>query len=315
MSNSPAGPSQKTMLILALLSVYIFWGGTYLGIKITLETMPPFLMAGGRFLIAGTLLYLWARSRGAQKPSRINWRNSAVVGFLLLICGNGGVVWAEQSVDSGIAALLVGTEPIWIVLFAWLAFKGKAPSRGVVWGIIIGFLGIAVLVWDTIGFSAGVSSVPGVILLNFAALAWAFGSLFSRDMDLPESPVLATGMEMLCGGLMFLLISVLLGEPGGFALSEVSLRSWLAFFYLVFCGSLFAFTSYIWLLRHATPAVASTYAYVNPVVAVLVGWAIGGEKFGLGTILAGGIIIVAIILITGMFSKKEEMVSQEPEQL
>ncbi len=297
----------KIRILLALLAVYVFWGGTYLGIKIAIETMPPFLMAAARFLVSGVMLYAWARLRGAEKPQAVHWKNAAVVGFLLLIIGNGGVVWAEQTVDSGIAALLVATEPIWIVMLAWLLFRDKRPTRGVFIGIIIGFAGMLILVWDTIGFSGGgYASLPGVIVLSLAAVAWAVGSLFSRDAKLPASPVLATGMEMLWGGMMFLVLSTVLGEYQGFSLADVSLRSFIAFLYLIFCGSLIAFTAYIWLLRHATPALACTYAYVNPIVAVFVGWAFGGEVFGWGTFFAGGVIIVAIILITGMFNKNTE---------
>ena len=294
-------------LFLALGCVYIFWGGTYLGIKVAIETMPPFLMAGTRFVLAGTMLYAWARWRGAAKPQPLHWRNAAVVGVLLLIVGNGGVVWAEQTVDSGIAALLVATEPIWIVMLAWLLFREKRPTGQVVLGIVLGFAGMLVLVWDTIGFSSeGLASLPGVVVLNLAAIAWAVGSLFSRNAALPDSPVLATGMEMLWGGMLFLIISLSLGEFQGFAWAQVSGRSWVAFIYLVACGSLLAFTAYIWLLRHATPAVASTYAYVNPMVAVFLGWAVGGEIFGWGTFVAGGIIVVAIILITGILRPQEQ---------
>lgn len=286
-------------LLAAFLAVYVIWGSTYLGIRFAIETIPPFLMAGLRFLVAGAILYVWAMTRGAERPTRVNWITAALIGFLLLIGGNGGVVWAETRIPSGLAALFIATEPFFIVLLDWLRPSGKRPKGPVVVALLLGFLGVSLLVgpWDLIG--GGRVDPLGALAVIIASLSWAVGSLYTaRGARLPRSPQLATGMEMLIGGAMFLVLATAMGEWGRFSVAAVSLKSALAVLYLITFGSIVAFTSYIYLLKNTTPARASTYAYVNPVIAVFLGWALGGEELTSRALLAAAFIIAAVITIT-----------------
>lgn len=286
-------------LLAAFLAVYVIWGSTYLGIRFAIETIPPFLMAGIRFLIAGAILYVWAMTRGAERPTRVNWITAAFVGFLLLIGGNGGVVWAETRIPSGLAALFIATEPLFIVLMDWLRPSGKRPKGPVVLALLLGFLGVSLLVspWELIG--GGRVDPLGALAVIIASLSWAVGSLYTaRGARLPKSPQLATGMEMLIGGAMFLVLATAMGEWGRFSVAAVSLKSALAVLYLITFGAIVAFTSYIYILKNTTPARASTYAYVNPVIAVFLGWALGGEELTSRALLAAAFIIAAVITIT-----------------
>lgn len=291
------GTPRASMLkvALALAAVYVIWGSTYLAILFAIETIPPFLMAGSRYLIAGAVLFLWARFRGAPRPSLAHWRSALVVGAFLLLVGNGGVVWAEQYVDSGLAALLISTEPLWIVLFVWLRPGGRKPGLRVVSGLVLGFVGLMLLVKP--GFGGGVP-VLGATVLVLASLSWAWGSLWGQRANLPDSPLLTTGMQMLSGGALLFLASCATGEPGRFELAQVSGKSMLALGYLVVFGAIIAFTAYVWLMRVAPPVLVSTYAYVNPVVAVLLGWAFANEPLTSGTLVAAAVILTGVALIT-----------------
>jgi drug/metabolite transporter (DMT)-like permease len=297
---------------IALAAVYLIWGSTYLAILFAIETLPPFLMAAARFLVAGGLLYGWARFKGAPRPSLAHWRSAALIGLFLLLCGNGGVVWAEQRVDSGLAALLVSTEPLWIVLLVWLRPGGGRPGPRVIAGLLLGFAGLLLLVKPS---PAGGIDPVGAAVIVLAALSWAWGSLYGQRASLPDSPILTTGMQMLCGGGLLSLASLAAGEPAGFEPSAVSLRSLLALGYLVVFGSLVAFTAYVWLLRVASPVLVSTYAYVNPVVAVLLGWVLAGEPLTAGTLIAAAVILSGVALITSSQTtlKGKEPAAVDPE--
>jgi len=289
--------SHRLKLVLAFAAVYLIWGSTYLGIRLAIETMPPFLMAGVRFVVAGTVLYAWARWRGAPHPVRTHWLAAAAVGGLMLFGGNGGVVWAEQRVPSGLTAVLIATVPLWIALLEWVR-GGARPNGRVAVGLMIGLAGIALLVGPgELAGGKGVDLVGAVVLL-MGSLSWAIGSLYSRHANLPSSPLLATAMEMLAGGAFLLLAGLATGQASGLDPSRISLSSVLALCYLIVFGSLVAFTAYIWLLRVTLPAYAATYAYVNPVVAVFLGWALGGEPLTARTLLAAAIIIGAVVIIT-----------------
>jgi drug/metabolite transporter (DMT)-like permease len=280
---------------LALGAVYLIWGSTYLAIRFAIETIPPFLMAAARYLTAGALLYGWARLRGAPRPSRVHWRSAVVIGAFLLLGGNGGVVWAEQRVDSGLAALLVSTEPLWLVLLFWLGSGRKRLDPRIVAGLLLGFLGVALLVRPGAGSSVDPLGAAVVVL---AALSWAWGSLYGQRVPFPASPLVTTGMQMLGGGVLLLAASILTGEPAGFDLEAVSLRSLLALAYLTVFGAIVAFTAYVWLMRSAPPVLVSTYAYVNPVVAVILGWALADEPLTAGTLGAAAVILAGVALIT-----------------
>lgn len=293
MSTSPS----RLKIAAAFAAVYIIWGSTYLGIRFAIETIPPFLMAGGRFIVSGVILYAWVQSRTPARPTLNQWKSAAIVGGLLLLGGNGIVAWAEQWVPSGITALIIASSPISFVLID--AFQRKTPpSADVISGLVLGTIGIFLLIDPTRLIAGDELYLPGAFAIVLATVAWAYGSLYSRKADLPSSPLLATAMEMLAGGALLTLTGLLLGETARLDLTAISPRSLAAFAYLIVFGSLIAFTSYVWLLRVASPAMVSTYAYVNPVIAVLLGWLIGNEAMNGRILVAALIIVVAVAIIT-----------------
>ncbi len=285
-------------VVLAFAAVYLIWGSTYLAIRFAIETMPPLFMAGVRFTVSGLILYAWSRLRGAPGPDRHHWAAAAVIGALLLLGGNGGVVLAEQRVPSGLAAVLVAVVPVWMVVLQWLRPGGGRPTLRVMTGLALGLAGLVVLVSPaSLGLGERVDAL-GAVMLVLASLSWAIGSLYSRAARLPSSPLLSTGMEMLAGGAALVLAGLLLGEGRGLDLAAITPRSALALLYLIVFGALIGFTAYLWLLRVAPPTQVSTYAYVNPVVAVLLGWLLAGESLSLRTAFATLAIVASVLLIT-----------------
>ena len=290
--------ASRTQILAAFASIYLVWGSTYLAIRYAVQTIPPFIMGGLRFVVSGALLYVWARYRGAPKPSKLHWRNAIIAGGLLLLGGNGAVVWAEQFVPSGLTALLVSILPFWLVIIEWVRPPRRRPHSAVLVGLIIGFIGIVVLVGPAnIGGRGDVRPIGAVVLI-LGSLSWAIGSFFSRDADLPQSGLLTTGMEMLGGGTLMLIVGALSGELSHFDVRNISGPSAIGLIYLITFGSLLGFTSYIWLLDKVSPARLGTYAYVNPIVAVILGWAIASERLSLRTAVAAAIVICAVALIT-----------------
>jgi drug/metabolite transporter (DMT)-like permease len=287
----------KSKIVLAFAAVYVVWGSTYLAIRFGVETIPPFMMAGMRFACAGLLLYVWARTRGAPSPSVKEWRSAAVIGLLLLFVANGGVTWAEQSVPSGIAALLAATVPLWIVVLDWALHGAARPRPGVVAGIAVGLAGVLMLVGPDQLLGQRRLDMIGISVLLVAALSWAAGSLYSRGAALPSSPLLATSMEMLSGAAALLLLSGLTGEFQRFNPAVVSVRSWVSVAYLSLFGSIIGFSAYVWLLRVAHASRVATYAYVNPVIAILLGWSLAGEAFTVQMLLSAAVIVVAVVMI------------------
>lgn len=307
------------LLIAAFAAVYIFWGSTYLAIKYAIETLPPFLMAGARFVFAGSILYIWARlSKDYEKPRAEHWRTSLIVGTLLLLGGNGGVVFAEHYISSSLAALLVATEPFWIVLLGWLWLKGARPNLKVALGLIVGFLGVWLLISGQNASGAASSAAGGsmqiisTIVIIGAALSWALGSIYGLRSPVPKSALLTAGMQMISGGAVLLLVSLLAGEWSTFSIAQVSANSWFGLVYLIIFGSLVGFTAYSWLLKNAPPAMVATYAYVNPVIAVFLGWLIAGESFTGQMLLGAGVIVGSVVLITSQ-NKDEKEVATENE--
>lgn len=296
--DSPAKASGAAIWA-GLIAIYIVWGSTYLAILFVVETMPPFLAAGFRFLIAGAALYVFRRLRGDLAPLRLEWRSAAIVGLFLLVGGNGGVMWAEQRVASGIAALLIASVPFWMALLDSVRPGGRRPNGWVIIGILAGFAGILVLVGPTqlLGIEGEVDLL-GVLVLLLAAFLWAVGSLYNRGAKLPGSPLLGTGMEMLVGGFGLLLLGTVTGEWARLDLTAVSARSWLGFAYLVVFGSWVGFASYIWLLRVAPTMLVSTYAYVNPFVAIILGSLLAGEELTTRILLAAVFILGSVVVIT-----------------
>lgn len=295
--------ASRSQMLLAFAAVYVLWGSTYLAIRIGVETIPPFLLAGVRHLTAGTLLFGWLRLRGAPAPERRHWRSAAIIGGLLLLGGNGLVTWAEQRVPSGLAALIVASVPIWMTVLHGIQNRER-PHGVVLLGLAVGLAGLAFLVAP--GNFAGASHVDplGAAALLTAALLWAIGSLYSRKAALPSSTLLATGMEMVAGGAILLVVSAALGEWRGVSLAAVSSRSLFALGYLIVAGSLLGFSAYIFLLGATTPARVSTYAFVNPVVAVFLGWAVASEAVTPRTAIAALAIVGAVAIIIRYGGKK-----------
>jgi drug/metabolite transporter (DMT)-like permease len=292
----------RTQLVTAFLILYVVWGSTYLGIKWVVEGIPPFLAAGVRQALAGAALFLWARGRGVGWPTRREWREALVVGTLLLTVGNGLVNWAGQRVPSGLTSLVVASLPVWMVGLEWWR-DGVVPRARTLGGVVLGSVGIIALVWTAGGIGAAQGSARSTLLgtgaLLVASFSWAVGSLYSRRSTARNRHgTMATGMEMLCAGALLLPLSVLTGDVARFSWDAVGLRSWLAFAYLVVFGSIIAFSAYTWLLRVTSPSKVSTYAYVNPVVAVFLGTTLGGEALTPGLLVAAGLVLGAVVLIT-----------------
>lgn len=293
--------------MLGFLCIYILWGSTYLAIRYGVATIPPFLMGGVRFLIAGTALYGWSRLRGAAKPQREHWKNAAIVGALLLLVGNGAVAWAEQRVDSGMTSLLVATVPLWLVLAE--VFQGRRPAPLQWLGVGVGLVGVAILVMPGEGPTAPIDRA-GAAVLMIGSMSWTIGSLFSRTARLASPASMASGMQMLCGGVFMMLASLLRGEWLGLELSSISGKSVFALFYLVIFGSIIGFSTYMWLLKVARPAAVGTYAYVNPLVAVLLGVLVAGEKLPPSATLAMVVILASVAIVS--LSPKEKRPSDVP---
>jgi drug/metabolite transporter (DMT)-like permease len=278
-------------------SVYLIWGSTYLAIRYAIDSLPPLLMAGTRHVVAGVLLYLFARLRGASNPDWRSWRSSAIIGALLLLGGNGAVVWAEQRVPTGMAALLVATEPLWVMLLIWLGPRGSRLSGRVIVGLVCGFSGMVLLVRPFHMAGRHTLDVWGAAALVFASLSWATGSLLASRVKIAAPQMLGAGMQMISGGALLLFSGTIAGEWSRFSVSEVTLPSLAAVLYLIVFGSLIGFTSYTWILGVTSPSTASTYAYINPVVALALGWLFRGEAITPSIAAAAAIIIVGVIII------------------
>jgi drug/metabolite transporter (DMT)-like permease len=290
-------PPPRAKILLAFLAIYIIWGSTYLFIRFGVETLPPLMMAGARFLVAGSLLYGWNRRHGLPPPTMPQWRSATIIGALLLLVGNGGVTWAEQIIPSGVTALLISTSPIWFVVLDWIWFGAARPAGKVVAGLALGLSGIAWLIGPDKILHGGGFPLAGILVLMLATISWAAGSLYSRRASLPSSPFMATATEMICGGALLLLVSTLTGEPWRLDPAAVTLKSLFAVGYLTLFGSLVGFTAYVWLLRVVSPARVSTYAFVNPVIAVFLGWTLGGEELTARMGLAALVIVGGVVLI------------------
>lgn len=286
-------------LLAAFAAVYIIWGSTYLAIRFAVETLPPLLMAGARFVIAGAILMAFSRLREPLlRPSRVDWRTGLVSGLLLLLGGNGGVAWAEQRVPSGIASLLVAVVPLWMVMLDWLRPGGRRPPLLVFLGLAIGLGGLGLLMGPDALHGGGDISVSGAVVLFLASALWAAGSLYIKHSPRSTSALIGAATQMIAGGLCLVIVAGMVGELAQVDLAHTSSRSVLGFLYLVTFGSLIGFTAYFYVLAHTTAAKAATYAYVNPVVAVFLGWALAHEPVTSRTMLAAAVILAGVAIIT-----------------
>lgn len=302
-ATSVTSPS-RTSLLLAFAAIYVIWGSTYLGIRIAIQTMPPFLMGAARFLIAGAVLLAAMKLRGAPWPTARQWRINGIIGVFLLVGGNGLVVFAEQSIPSGVTALLVGAGPLCIVLTEWAWPGGMRPTLVTMAALLIGFAGVTWLAapWETT--ADGALNRGGVLAILAACVSWAIGSIYSRHAKHDANPFMASALQMLGGGAALGVVAWLHGDFGRAELGAISAGSWRAFAYLIVAGSLVGFSTFVWLMKHSTPARVATYAYVNPVVAVLLGWLILGEAITTRTLVASAVIVAAVAIITTEKSRR-----------
>lgn len=289
----------KFALISAFAAIYVIWGSTYLGILFAIESIPPLLMAGSRYLTAGLLLYAGARWQGAPRPRWEDWRTATIVGAALLLGGNGGVTIAEQFVASGLAAVVIATVPIYIALLGWITGSAPRPTPIILLGLAGGLFGVGILLWPSLHFASAEHprNLTGILILLFSAFSWSAGSLYSRRAKNAPSPFLSAGQQMLCGGALMFLCGIVSGEHHHFDVHRLTWLSLGAWIYLVLIGAIVGFTAYIWLLRHCAPAKVATYAYVNPIVAVFLGTMFAGEQLTMRTVLAASLIIGSVALV------------------
>jgi drug/metabolite transporter (DMT)-like permease len=282
----------------AFLAIYLIWGSTYLAIRFAIDTLPPLLMASFRFLIAGPLLYAWVwLKEGNVRPTGLHWKEATVVGGLLVLGGNGCVVLAEQWVPTGIASIIISLVPIWMVLADWARPGGRRPGKWVMLGLILGFAGMILLINPFEQKTLDHVNWTGAFVLLLASLSWSLGSIYSRHARSPNSPILFTAMQMTAGGIMLLVAGTLAGEWQLFHWGQITFRSLAALIYLITFGSWIGFTAYIWLLKVSTVSHVSTYAYVNPVVAVFLGWIFAGEILTPRMLVSALIVIAGVILV------------------
>lgn len=287
---------ERFRLLLAFFLIYFIWGSTYLAIRFAIETMPPFLMAGTRFFAAGLLMLGFLRLKGVANPDRWQWLHLGVIGTFLFLGANGLVVWAEQYITSGLAALLVSTLPLWLILLDWLWAKGPPPTRMAMVGISLGIVGTVLLV-DPARIVGSSVHLPGAGMVVLASLLWAIGSIYSKKIRQPASIFMSAACQMIGGGASLLLVSVLLGEPAQFDPGAVSAVSLVGFLYLLVFGSMVAISAYVWLLQNASASRVSTYAFVNPAVAIFLGWLLADEEINLHIMLGAGIILAGVFLV------------------
>lgn len=302
-SNDRVEPT-LTRIVFAFAAVYFIWGSTYLAIRFAIETMPPLAMAAVRFLVAGSLLFAWALSSGARIPAGAHWRAAAISGTLLLAGGNGAIVIAEQWVPSGLVALLVASVPLWMVILDRFFGSRVKPTRRTVIGLTVGFSGVALLAGSPGVGAGGGKELLGAALVMGGSLCWAAGSLHTRYIKDPPRPRMLVAMQMLSGGTVLAVLAALTGDWARLDIASISGRSWVALGYLILAGALIGYAAYIWLLTVVSPARAGTYAYVNPVVAMLLGWAFAGEPLAFRSLGAAAIILGSVVVITTEASAK-----------
>lgn len=290
-------PPAMWLVLAAFAAVYVIWGSTYLAIRYAVDTLPPFLMAGSRFFVAGLILFAWAGWKRLPWPRWVEWRDAAIAGTLMLLGGNGGVTWAEQTIPSSVAALMVAMVPLWIVLLEWRNGRISRPSLKVFAGLALGFIGVALLVLNGKGYDGKALSLAGLVALLISTITWAYGSLFSRRAARPTSALQAISLQMLTGGAIMALAGVSLGELSSFETAAVTAKSVGAWLYLMIAGALIGFTAYAWLLQVCAPSKVSTYAFVNPVIAVALGCTLGSEPFSMRLVFATALIASAVLLI------------------
>lgn len=285
-------------ILLAFAIIYFVWGSTFLAIRIGVQEVPPFLLAGVRFLAAGAILYAWLRATGTAQPNRREWASVTLLAVLIFLVDYGCVFWAEQRVPSGITAVMMATIPVFTALAEILILRTQRLTFRLGIALLVGLAGVAVLVSRSVSFGDAPIERSGALALVVGAISWSLASVLSRKLTLPQSKVMSSGAQMLVGGILLLLAAAIFGEFHNFHAQEVSARAWLALAYLIVAGSIVAFTAYVWLIHHEAPTKVGTYAYVNPVVAVVLGYFLAGEAIGARTILGTSFVLVSVVVIT-----------------
>ena len=292
-------------VLLAFAIIYFVWGSTFFAIRVGVREVPPFLLAAMRFFIAGIVLYGWMRARGTPAPTVREWRAASIVAFLIFVLDYGLVFWSEQRVPSGITAVMLATIPAFMTIFEILILRTQRLTARLAIALLVGLSGVGVLVSHTLSLGEAPLDTAGACALVVAAISWSVASALTRKLPLPAAKVMSSGSQMLAGGVLLALAAALLGEFRGFQLQAVSRTAWFSLLYLIVAGSILAFTAYVWLLHHESPTKVGTYAYVNPVVAVLVGYFLGGETIGPRTLVGTALVLISVIVITTTPKKKE----------
>jgi drug/metabolite transporter (DMT)-like permease len=298
MTPAAVAKRNRARILLAFAAVYVLWGSTYLFIKYAIATIPPFMLGASRFVAAGGLLYALARFRGAPGPTLRDFRSAGITGVLMLGLGNGSVMWSELSVPSGIVALIVSMVPIWIVLMDWLRPRGHRPRTPVFFGLGLGLVGMVILIGPGAVVGKGHVNALGVLALFIGSMGWALGSILTRGSKRSGAPLVFAALQMIAAAVAMAVTSLVLREPAAFSLSAVSARSYVSWIYLVVAGSIIGYTAYIYLLGAVSAAKAATYAYVNPIIAVMLGWAFANEPIGARTVVAAVVILAGVAIIT-----------------
>jgi len=295
-------PAWKTLLAFAI--IYFVWGSTFLAIRIGVREVPPLLLAAMRFLTAGLVLYAWMIAKGEPSPSRRQWMAVSLIAIFIFVLDYGLLFWAEQRVPSGIAAVMLATIPVFMALSEIIFLRTQRLTLRLAVALLIGIGGVAVLVSRSLNLGGAPVDGVGAAALIIAAMSWSISSVLTRKLPLPPSKVMSSGAQMLAGGVFLTLVAAAFGEFRNFHPSTVSRGAWFALLYLIVAGSIIGFTAYVWLIHHESPTKVGTYAYVNPVVAVLLGYFLGGEALGLRTILGTLFVLVSVLVITTTQAKK-----------
>jgi drug/metabolite transporter (DMT)-like permease len=290
------GARWKTIVAFGI--IYFVWGSTFLAIRVGVREMPPLIMAAMRFFTAGLVLYLWMRARGEKSPTLREWRSASLLGLIIFLFDYGLLFWSEKRVPSGIAAVMLATIPVFMALSEIIFLKTQRLTVRLVMGLLVGLCGVAVLMSPWLNLGGAPVDKLGAAALIFASVSWSIASTLARKVALPESKVMSSGAQMLSGGVFLAIAAVAFGEFRGFAIASVSREAWLALLYLIVLGSIVGFTAYVWLLHHESPTKVGTYAYVNPIVAVIVGYFFGGEALTMRTIVGAACVLVSVLVIT-----------------
>lgn len=306
MSAESSSRPAKWKVLFAFAIIYFVWGSTFLAIRVGVREVPPFLLAGMRFLVAGVVLYGWTRFAGTPSPTKREWGAATLLAVLIFVLDYGLLFWAERRVPSGIAAVMMATIPVFMAISEILIMKTQQLTVRLAIALLIGIGGVAVLVSRTVSFGDAPIDTVGAGALIVAAVSWSVASALTRKLPLPASKAMSSGTQMLAGGVLLTITAGLLGEFRGFQMQEVSAKAWLALAYLIVAGSIVAYTAYVWLIHHESPTKVGTYAYVNPVVAVLVGYFLGGEPLGARAIMGTAMVLVSVLVITTAPAKKDE---------